>query len=317
MASKHRRAFVLVELIVVAVVLTVVAALLAVGTANTRRLAGTVAPEENLHRLAQITTSYAADNADLYWAYSWKAGDAFSQWPDLNHAASDNAAHANQAVDVIRRKVDPNFPLQQTWLPDVFYSDLVLSDYLDETLPLGFVASLADSQLRGWQTDPASAPNVRLPYSSSYELPTSFYDKSDAGNRISSGGTHNTFLIPGGCKLGARRVSEVSFPSQKAHVYDRYQRHFGSRIGFFAYKEVRLPILFADGAVDVRKTGDGNQGWDPNSPNNPNPLTYLYQPMAWEPPTLSGQQSEVVYGYLRWTRNGIGGRDFGGPDVTP
>jgi len=298
-------------------VLAVVAALLAVGASDSRRRAGLGASEENLHRISRVTTSFAGDNAELYWAFSWKKGESNSQYPDLNNAVTDNEAHANQAVDILRRRADPNFPKQNNWIADVFYSTLVLADYLDQGLPSGMVVSPADGQLRGWQIDPKSAPNVRLPYSSSYELPTSFYDKSNSPSRISQASNHATFYIPGDCTLGARSSAEVSYPSQKVHVYDRYQRHFGSRVGFCAYKEVRLPLLFADGAVDVRKTGDGNQGWQPNSPTNPQPTIYYYEPLGYEPPTLGGGPNELVYGYLRWTRQGIGGRDFGGPEVGP
>jgi hypothetical protein len=184
-------------------------------------------------------------------------------------------------------------------------------------LPMRLAASPADEQLLGWQDEKETAPNPRLPYSSSYELTTSYYDKSEVNNRIYSGGTHALYIVPGNVMLGAKTASEVAFPSQKVHLHDRYQRHFGSRVAFFAYTEARLPLLFADGSVDVRKTGDGNKGWQPNNPNLPWETQYFYQPQAWEPPTLSGQQSDSVFGYLRWTRAYISGRDYGGPEVGP
>jgi hypothetical protein len=298
------------------VVLGVLAALLLVATGESRRRAGLAASEENLGRLGGVTASYAGDNADLYWGFSWKAGDKLSQWGDLNNAPGDNEAHANQAVDIIRRRADVNFPRQFGWIADVFYSYLVLADYLDEPLPMTYAASPADGQLRGWQVDKQTAPNVRLPYSSSYELPTAFYDKSEVGMRISQSTLHNTFSIPGGVVLGARTTADVAFPSQKVHLYDRYQRQFGNRTAFFAYPEARLPLLFADGSVDVRKTGDGNRGWQPNSPTSPQPTVYTYQPQEWEAPIPKGESSQL-YGYLRWTRAGIAGRDYGGPEVGP
>jgi type II secretory pathway pseudopilin PulG len=315
--SRGRQGFILVELLAAAGVLALLLTLVMVAGSEARRRSAAAASEESLHRFAGATTSFAGDHDGLYWAFSWKAGDSFSEWPDLNNAPTDMVAHANQAVDIIRRRNDPNFKRIENWIPDVFYSHLVLADYLDESLPMPLAASLADTQLRGWQDDKASAPNERLPFSSSYEISTSFYDKSEVNHRISSGGTHNTYFVPGTVELGARGAADVAFPSQKVHMYDRYQRHFGERLAFLGYKEARLPLLFCDGSVSVRMTGDGNPGWQPNSPNNPQATYYLYQPMAWEPPTMSGQQSEQVTGYLRWTRNGIAGRDYGGPEIGP
>jgi hypothetical protein len=39
---------------------------------------------------------------------------------------------------------------------------------------------------------------------------------------------------------------------------------------------------------------------------------YYYYPSHSEPATLSGQPSDQVFGYYRWTRNGLHGVDFGG-----
>jgi hypothetical protein len=108
----------------------------------------------------------------------------------------------------------------------------------------------------------------------------------------------------------------VAFPSQKAMVYEQFQRFFGSRVLYGAYEEARVPILFADGGVSVRATNDSNLGFFPNSPFNPGPLRFNYRPdLGYEPPALNGASAELVTGHYRWTRSGLHGRDFGGPEV--
>ncbi len=83
-----------------------------------------------------------------------------------------------------------------------------------------------------------------------------------------------------------------------------------------AYKEARLPILFADGSVRVKATGDSNEGWDPREPGSPLPTTYRYRG-DWEALPLSGNEEDIVIGHYRWTRAGLAGRDFGGPEIWP
>ncbi|MCH9058952.1 MAG: hypothetical protein IIB55_10025 [Planctomycetes bacterium] len=46
-----------------------------------------------------------------------------------------------------------------------------------------------------------------------------------------------------------------------------------------------------------------------------NPTLYDYVPRDWEPPTIDGSFRERVTGYYRWTRGGIKGRDFDGPEI--
>jgi hypothetical protein len=311
------RGFVLVEVGAAAAVLAVVVVFLFVVAADGRRRAGLAASEENLHRFAAGTSAFGADNEERFWTFTWRKGESHSQWPDLNDADSDRQAHANQAVDIIRRRSDATFPRMPYWTADLSYSPLVLADYLAESLPSLMFASVADEQLLGWQENKEDAPGIRSPYSSSYELPTAFYDVSNAGSRIYQASIHNLFGIPGGNQLGSRSSADVAFPSQKVHMYDRYQRHFGPRVAYFAYEEARLPLLFADGHVDVRMSGDGNRGWMPNSPDSPDPTVYSYTPGGYEPDTLSGKGSDKVYGYLRWSRGGAGARDYGGPEVGP
>ena len=106
------------------------------------------------------------------------------------------------------------------------------------------------------------------------------------------------------------------FPSQKVYLFDLYDRHCYQRTIFHAYPAAKQPLVFFDGSVTLRRTGDANPGWTPQAPNSPVPTQYQYYPYpTTEPPTFNGQPAEMVKGYFRWTRKGIRGVDFNGLEV--
>jgi hypothetical protein len=114
------------------------------------------------------------------------------------------------------------------------------------------------------------------------------------------------------------RMDQVGFPSQKVYLFDLFDRHSQKKVIFHAYDIAKQPLLFFDGSVSYKKTGDANKGWNPRLPNGmgPNAITrYRYWPTPGEPDTLSGSESDEVIGYYRWTRNGIKGVDYGGGEV--
>jgi hypothetical protein len=119
-------------------------------------------------------------------------------------------------------------------------------------------------------------------------------------------------------RFGGRRMDEAAFASQKVFMFDLFDRHAYKRMLFHAYPAATQPLLFFDGQVTMRKTGDADKGWhyapnvQPPSFASPDPTYYHYYPGPSEPPTLSGAVSDVVIGYYRWTRNGLRGVDFGG-----
>ena len=107
----------------------------------------------------------------------------------------------------------------------------------------------------------------------------------------------------------------MNFPSQKVWIFDLFARHFYKRAIWHGYEIASQPLLFFDGAVNIRLTRDANKGWDPWAPTSQAPTIYQYWPTSFEPPTLTGAQADLVYGYFRWTRAGLRGVDFGGREV--
>jgi hypothetical protein len=333
----HRRGFVLAEAAACIAVLVAVGALLAVMVRDTRRQARVGECIGNLKQIGWAGAGYGSDNAERVWTFSWRAGTNPTMWTDLQNAPDDLTAAAYQAVAIIREQGGrPNFPAISAWLPHLYYSHLVLAPYLGRPLPDPMSTCPEDRYRRLWASDPNGydaclyTPNPacgdsssrRWPYSSSYQLPPSFYSPDSATGSaptLSQASTYNTFYVPGNVMLGRRTLAEVVFPSHKVLLHDAEARHYGPRAAFYAYQEARQPLLFVDGSVSVRVTWDANLGGNPGTPTSPSPTYMTYSPAPapndWEARPLTNPTGDFVPGYYRWTRGGMRGRDFGGPEV--
>jgi hypothetical protein len=123
----------------------------------------------------------------------------------------------------------------------------------------------------------------------------------------------HSYWVVTGSTLGAVRLTEASFPSQKVMLYDVEQRQLGAGGLFFADGAARAATLMADGSAGMRASADANPGWSPNNPTSRFATRFRYTPQAWEAPV--GPDGSIVTGRHRWTRGGIAGRDFGAPEV--
>ena len=319
-----RRAFTAAELVTSLALCAAVGAMLLVAGSKTRAASQLAASTANLERIAALSASYTMDSQDRTAAFSWRGGlTPPTQYSDLASQAltgTDLVAASAQAVDIMRRRSDqPNFPIVVNWIPHVLFSHLVLVDYGAGRLPDCDFISPADGYQLGLAR--TGTPGSRQAYASSYEVNPFFFqpDRRPAGGAyagVTQASTHRTFQSTSNTNgvLGSRAVSDIRYPSQKAQIYDREQRHFGNRY-YFGFPQSRVLVLAADGSVAVRVAGKCNPGVSPSQPTSASPIQYTYSADIGEPPAPGGSQSGSVLGYLRWTRGGLEGRDFDGTEI--
>jgi prepilin-type N-terminal cleavage/methylation domain-containing protein len=275
----------------------------------------------------------------------------FPGWPAANN---DNEAAVQQAVDIIiRLSGKPDYyqmlsGLQGSWIPHILYTHLMTQDYLAARIPEKAVVCPEDRNRLTWQDTTAfdqdafgslqpltggslSSVNRRWPFGASYMVPPCTFDRGTLVTQRIYQGAWNTFYIPGNCELGNRKLADVAFPSQKVYFHDQNGRHFSSsKQPFWGHVSCRQPLLAFDTSCIMRRTGDNqatgavtfpdcNRGWQPNNPGtyqNPGPATPIsYVPNPWDPVTVENGAGDPGWGYVRWTRAGLHGVDFGSKEV--
>lgn len=318
----HRNGLVWVEVLAGVAAVGALLIVLAVMASRTRSMASLGQTMSNLRFWQQGFAVYADDYADRVAVFSWTAGNCPSQYADLQTAATDLDAAANQASDIIRRRSTKYLPRLSGWIPYGKMWYLVLADYLDVRLPVAQALSLEDRKQLALTSDPTkwgSGDAGRFPFQSSYEISMCFWDSSPVGSGASQDGNSYIYFNQWGTAWGKRAMSEVAYPSAKAVLFDRVGWHFGPRAAFFMYAEARVPVMMTDGSTSVRSCVNSNPGWKPLSPASTKPSRVTYDPVnlvtGFDPPTMSGGAFDVLDGRLRYTRGGLLGRDFDGPET--
>lgn len=352
-------AFTLVELLLVIVIIALLISILLPALADARRTARTMVCAANMKQLGTAQETYASSGSKQSVAgFSWEVrfgpnNTVLGQktqcaFPDLNNGANQVEVHANQAVDIARRilsRTAADQPIVNNRNMARNFWTLVFADggYLGDNLPIPATVCPEDADAAQWQKnwskpgaqiiaetgDPDPAATTQegfrrmLPFWTTYQMvPAAFLPDAPANPVYAdlSLPDPRLYWTPGNTLFNARRLDEVSAPSQKVATFDLWDRHFHSRrraAVWHAYPSAKQNLLFFDGSVRAKVTRDSNKGWDPRPglrDNNNLTTRYHYYRLDRMPPALF-VDGDIVDGYYRWTRGGLKGVDFGGAEV--
>ncbi len=343
-APRAMKGFTLIELLVVIAIIALLISLLLPALGRWRCVSKLTVCAVNQKQFGVATHTYAADFQDKIFSFTWVSGirpsgeisapDIINGYPTAQNP-DDLQCAARQAVNIVRRRYgNTTLPIIAAWIPHVYYSHLVLQDYLDQRLPAKMVVCPEDANRLLWQNveqfnansfgpnQPApGGAQWRWPFSSSYTVVPSSYqkDRSTTGADIATpaggpaGAPHGFYFGPTQNNvLGKRKLGDIRSPSNKVQLYDLQANHcaLNKRRAFFASPTTAQPLLAFDQSVSNIKTNRTTLGgWPVFTGSNFIPITYAYAPQTWEPPA-DNTPAASMYARFAWTYGGLKGQDI-------
>jgi prepilin-type N-terminal cleavage/methylation domain-containing protein len=321
-STTPERAFTLIELLVVIAVIALLIGILLPALGQARNTARTSVCTSNMKQYGVAANTFVSDNDDTI--------PNFDSRFESGTTTIAQQAWRLHALSIVQDKTGVSLFASSAWLPNVRFSYLVLLDYLSGNLPeLGVVCPNDIVQegrltlpLRDYLNDPSLRLTALRLFESSYEqIP--FCYSPDSGDRAMRELNFADSYDILDADYQRRRLTEVTFPASKVFAMDNYDRHFASPSHpkhdrslpnferedalYYAVEDAKQPLLFFDASVRAKRTGDGNPGYDPQNPTDPEPQQIIYG-------HPSPKKFFVAGGY-RWTRGGLRGIDFGGSEV--
>ena len=166
MNSRTRRslsAFTLIELLIVIAIIALLIGILLPALGSARRHAKTVLCMNNLRNFSTAMGSYASENKDRLFNFSWYRGTPIP--PDFvrfnpvatEYAETDSYGAAMQFTYIMQKRLglkDYNkYERPENWFPFVLYSHIPLMDYMSSQMPMKVAACPEDVALLNLQKD--------------------------------------------------------------------------------------------------------------------------------------------------------------------
>jgi prepilin-type N-terminal cleavage/methylation domain-containing protein len=337
-----RRAFTLVELLVVISVIALLISLALPALFRARKSGRQIVCINNMRQIGTSAFAYASDYSDHIFGFSWRPRSPSlynTNDPELiamlDTAQDQRLAQVAQAISIMRGNDDESITINPNWWPHLFYSHITLSNYVAGSLSSRVFICPEDKFLPQFRDQAEREATIlidigdgespsnrrRLRYRSSYMLTASAHQSSIGFDNVIpiTQNTHGLGVRPSAI-YGARPMSRVAFPSQKVWMFDQQDRHSGRGTLFYAEKGAAQPLLFFDGSVSTRQSAESNKSGNPRLPNGifgfPSRLEITYRPniAIGEAPALTpGAQYDTLYWF---TAAGLRGVDFGGQEVS-
>jgi hypothetical protein len=335
----------MIELLVVVSVIAVLVSLVLPALSKARQRSRAVVCTSNLRQLGAISAAYSSTFRDAIGSFSWRAGVS-SQGANLSDAdlisgldaaQSPREAQVVQFVHLLRTEggLRHPFSLGTVLLPHLRYTHLPILSFEGQGLRRGFVLCPQDKTRLSWQ-DPqrfeSLLPDIasdmqtsdldiasRIQFTSSY-IPTASAYQTDVGqssyvivsNTTYSGTDSNVK------KLGQRRSSEVTFPSQKVWFFEDHDRHQSDKHLFFSMPFAQIPLLMFDGSAQTARTSNTNRGIIPGAwrldPTFDWSVKMRYAPRKYLS-DLGPSTTEQFSAHYMHTKGGLKGVDIGSPEI--
>ncbi len=328
----RRRAFTVVELIVLVCIVALIIGILVPASTGGRRSAPNVVAQANLRSLNTGAGNYAGDHGDQLFMLGSSERAA-----DILRRATGRAAGRGLGRVSDFDGLDSSHEL----LLRMRYSHLVLLDYLMDRQPEPISASPFDENLIDWQENllgyldaesdfpyakgmPKEAGYDMDPmwveegvkqlwgFGSSYQVVYHAWVDDDEPQYVPMAGSpHHMVDMGTGKPLGGRKMTEVKFPSLKVFMYEEFDRDSDPKGIYAAYPEAKVNLAFFDGSIRGERTMSANSAFDAGNPDGV--WEQRYVPLDTFPVPMGGLgEEELLDLRFRWTKGGLGGFDFGG-----
>ena len=239
---RSRSAFTLIELLIVIAIIALLIGILLPAIGGARKSARMAVCMSNMRQFAVATASYASENKDRLFNYSWYRGTpippdfARAMKPPSQYADNDMMGAAWQFTYIMQKRLrlndfEKNAP-PGNWFPFVFYSHIPLMDYMGGLMPMPVAACPEDRSLLLLQktytnVDESGAtlpPNAsadgdarwRFPFRMTYTIHTSHYSPDKVYNIMSEGSNKRApivYAVSGGMRFSDNVNGPESMPT--------------------------------------------------------------------------------------------------------